>query len=178
MSRLDMISAYLTCPGEIVSSSHRFSVSSFSRAHPAWGYSQFMERSIPLKRDSFQFRCDISVINEVHAESPAVPPPELHLHLGALLESKIGGDVTFDVGGEQFTAHRYLLAARSSVLMAQLFGSMKEKDMAVLRIDDMEERMFAAMLYFIYIDSLPEIDEGDEIGMGQHLLVAKTDVDL
>jgi speckle-type POZ protein len=37
-------------------------------------------------------------------------------------------DVTFHVGagGETFTAHRCVLAARSPVFMAQLFGPWKE----------------------------------------------------
>jgi speckle-type POZ protein len=34
--------------------------------------------------------------------------------------------VTFVVGGEMFSAHRCVLAARSSVFKAQLFGQMEE----------------------------------------------------
>jgi speckle-type POZ protein len=37
-----------------------------------------------------------------------------------------GADVAFHVTGEKFLAHRFVLAARSSVLKAELFGSLKE----------------------------------------------------
>ena len=42
----------------------------------------------------------------------------------------------FEVDGELFTAHRYVLAARSSVFMAELFGPMEPKatDLGHLRI--------------------------------------------
>ena len=43
-----------------------------------------------------------------------VPPPELAAHLGRLLGTGMGADVTFQVGGRAFPAHRILLAARSS----------------------------------------------------------------
>ena len=61
------------------------------------------------------------------SESLMVPPPVLQRHLGNLLDSELGGDVTFEVdGGELFAAHRCVLAARSSVFKAELFGSMVE----------------------------------------------------
>ncbi|WVZ50333.1 hypothetical protein U9M48_001593 [Paspalum notatum var. saurae] len=95
-------------------------------------------------------------------------------HLGDLLDSKVGGDVTFEVGGELFMAHRYVLAVRSSVFMAELFGSsMKEKLSNRVRIDDMEARVFKILLRFIYMDSLPEdIDADEKTVVAQHLLVA------
>lgn len=56
----------------------------------------------------------------------AVPESDLHQHLSWLLQSEEGTDVTFVVGGEMFSAHRCVLAARSSVFKAQLFGQMEE----------------------------------------------------
>ena len=41
-----------------------------------------------------------------------------------------------------------------------------------IRIDDMEEEVFRAMLTFVYTDDLPEIKQQDEAAMAQHLLVA------
>jgi speckle-type POZ protein len=39
---------------------------------------------------------------------------------------------------------------------------MKEKTLACVRIEDMEARVFRALLHFIYTDSLPEMDDDDE----------------
>jgi hypothetical protein len=98
----------------------------------------------------------------------------LQRQLLALLRSERGGDVTFEVGGELFLAHRYMLAARSSVFMAQLFSPMAENAAARVRIDDMVPRVFKAMLEFIYTDEWPEtVDAGEAaVEMTQHLLVA------
>lgn len=49
---------------------------------------------------------------------------------------------------------------------------MRETKASHIRIDDMEAKVFEAMLYFVYTDSLPNIDDGEEGLMAQHLLVA------
>lgn len=111
--------------------------------------------------------------------------PDLHRHLGALLGSGVGADVRIKVGGKLFAAHKNVLAARSPVFMAELFGNNGGKDQkettkaaaaatgnGVIRIDDMDLRVFRAMLQFIYTDTLPSIDKGDMAFMAQNLLVA------
>ncbi|KAK3153720.1 hypothetical protein QOZ80_2BG0180270 [Eleusine coracana subsp. coracana] len=148
----------------------------------------FLKKSKALpggKVDSFIIRCQIVVINGFRTEekgapkpkskvnSVPVPPPDLHRHLGHLLETKKGTDVVFDVGGETFAAHRFVLAARSPIFGAELFSEMKEGDAdGVIRIDDMEPGVFRALLCFAYTDSLPEMKKGEEDAMYQHLLVA------
>lgn len=57
-----------------------------------------------------------------------LPPSDMGKQFGQLLESKKGTDVNFEVDGEIFAAHKLVLAARSPVFRAQLFGPMKEKD--------------------------------------------------
>ncbi|CAL4991254.1 unnamed protein product [Urochloa decumbens] len=152
----------------------------FSSATASWGYHTFMRRkglesSSFLKDDRFRIRCHVTVV-KIRAETTMqfhVPPSsDLHQHFGDLLDSKVGADVKFKVGGETFTAHKNVLTARSPVFKAELFGWMKEKKATQIRIDDMEPRVFGAMLHFIYTDSLPEIDDGDRRVMAQHLLVA------
>ncbi|CAN6304769.1 unnamed protein product [Urochloa humidicola] len=104
----------------------------------------------------------------------AVPPPpsDLHRHLGDLLVRQHGADVTFQVAGEAFCAHRYILAARSPVFKAELYGAMRESTSGVgvcIRIDDMAARVFEALLHFIYTDSLPEMEGQENVPMAQHL---------
>jgi hypothetical protein len=87
----------------------------------------------------------------------------------------------FQVSGETFKAHRCVLAARSPVFNAQFFGQMKESDAAagvVVCIDDMEAHVFEALLFFVYTDSLPEMNSEEEAAMFQHLLVAADRYDL
>ncbi|KAL6654201.1 hypothetical protein ACP70R_007666 [Stipagrostis hirtigluma subsp. patula] len=159
----------------------------------SWGFYRFIERKA-LEKPAYSFwtrkrkrsmtmddclkvRCDITISKEIRAvddDEPfvVVPPPDMSQHLGRLLSSGEGADVTFVVDGETVAAHRWLLAARSPVFKVELFGPMQEKFTNCIRIDDIEARVFKALLDFIYTDSLAEIDDGDEMAMLQHLLVA------
>ena len=149
------------------------------------GYSKLVKRaeleaSEHLKNDSFAVRCDILVINEFRTEDTPlafieVPPSDMHRHLAGLLQTGRGADVVFDVGGATFTAHRWMLAARSPVFNAELFGMMKESDSGgLVHIQDMEPRGFKALLFFVYTDMFPDMtgEEDDDAAMAQHLLVA------
>ena len=101
-----------------------------------------------------------------------MPPSDLHQHIGGLLESQVGTDIMFLVSKETFAAHWPVLAARSPVFIAQLFGQMKETTTSHVRIDDVDPRVSRAMLHFVYTDSLPEMDSSDEPAVAQHLIVA------
>ncbi|XBI43080.1 hypothetical protein VPH35_107899 [Triticum aestivum] len=159
-----------------------------------WGYAKFakreeLERSEHLTNDAFTVRCDLVVINEIRTEDVAavgvnqfvtVPQSNLTQHVGDLLKSEKGTNVVFEVCGETFPAHRCVLAARSPVFSAELFGAMKEGSGGVVRVGDMEARVFKALLSFVYTDSLPETEEEDDQAgsMFQHLLVAADRYDL
>ncbi|CAN6318447.1 unnamed protein product [Urochloa humidicola] len=167
-----------------------------------WGFPSFLRREVleksrhlNLKDDFFCVRCDVTVVTEFRAEDAAsiaadaaaaaappapavaVPPPDLARHLGQLLLSGQGADVRFRVDGKDFAAHRYVLAVRSPVFQAELFGAMKEASSSV-EIRDMRADVFRNLLHFIYTDALPEPeesserDEEEEALMAQHLLVA------
>jgi speckle-type POZ protein len=104
-----------------------------------------------------------------------VPPPDMHRHLGHLLSSGDGADVTLEVEGETFMAHRSILTARSPVFKAELFSPTEGTSTTVssVSIKAIEPRVFKALLHFIYTDSLPEIDDkGETMAMAPRLLVA------
>ncbi|XP_047072532.1 BTB/POZ and MATH domain-containing protein 2-like, partial [Lolium rigidum] len=139
-----------------------------------------LEESAYLKDDVFRVRCDLTVTKEIFTgliTPPAVvvPPSDMHHDLAWLLSSGEGSDVAFEVGGETFPAHMYILAARSSVFRAELLSPMKENAAARVRIDDMDPKAFRAMLHFVYTDSLAE---GSTVAMAQHLLVAADRYDM
>lgn len=103
------------------------------------------------------------------------PPCDLRRDLAKLLETEKGADVVFEVGGETLAAHRCVLAARSSVFAAELFGPMKEGNAAaagslVVPVEDMEAEVFKALLRYAYTGSLPQIRKEDEDATCQHLL--------
>nr|CAB3481476.1 unnamed protein product [Digitaria exilis] len=85
-------------------------------------------------------------------------------HLGTLLDTADGKDVSFSVGGETFHAHRAVLAARSPVFKAELLGSMAEATMPSIALHDIAPATFKAMLRFMYTDALPRDD--DELIIG------------
>ncbi|KAM0837587.1 hypothetical protein ACQ4PT_061543 [Festuca glaucescens] len=138
---------------------------SFSSKCSCWGSMKFMkrdalERSAYLKDDCFTIRCDIMVCNDLNTSQDADGAlSDIHDHFSNLLQNKVGADVTFEVSGETFAAHRCVLAARSKVFTAQLFGPMTEGTTStVIQIKDMEAKVFAALLSFIYTDSFPDMD--------------------
>nr|CAB3471112.1 unnamed protein product [Digitaria exilis] len=138
-----------------------------------------------VKDDCILVKCAINVLESeddaaARAASdavdarPSVPSSDLHQQFGELLRSQKGADITFIVAGESIPAHRSLLAARSPVFMAELFGDMKEKASPCVEIKDIEVEVFRAMLHFVYTDTVPELDHKDEQAtlMAQHLLEA------
>ncbi|KAL6638523.1 hypothetical protein ACP70R_023634 [Stipagrostis hirtigluma subsp. patula] len=160
-------------------------------AYSGWGYTTSREPLAWLMRhyksDHFTIRCDVVVVNGFRVEEAppvvdfvAVPPSDLHEHLGDLLRTGRGADVVFEVGGETFAAHRCVLAARSPVISAELLAaaaatpgqSSDVGDTGVVRIDDVERRVFRALLRFAYTDSLPEMDKDEEDAMYRDLLAA------
>ncbi|CAM0876830.1 unnamed protein product [Alopecurus aequalis] len=164
----------------------------FTSREPAWGYHDFfkkaeLEKSEHLIDDCLTIRCDVTVM-EIHGEESRVPPSNLHRHLGDLLKSKDAADVTFQVGGQRFSAHRCVLAARSSVFKAELLGAMTENSSGTpIEILDMEADVFKSLLNFIYTDTVPPVlesagkkgaDARGDVVMAGHLLVAADRYDI
>lgn len=115
-----------------------------------------LEASAYLRDDRLTIHCDIAVIKRpsvvftnTFAGRLEAPPSNIADHLAGLLETGDGADVTFDVGGETFAAHRFLLAARSPVFRAELCGPMREAETLHVTVDDMQPGVFRALLHFI-----------------------------
>lgn len=153
-----------------------------------WGYKRFfrrtaLETSDYLKDDCLHVHCCVGVVKS-HTEGPKIysipePPSDMGLHLGQLLESGKGTDVNFEVNGEVFSAHKLVLAARSPVFRAQLIGPMKDQNTQCIKVEDIEEPVFKALLHFVYKDMLPDMEEITGLNskwastpMYQHLLAA------
>ncbi|XP_020200113.1 BTB/POZ and MATH domain-containing protein 2-like [Aegilops tauschii subsp. strangulata] len=148
----------------------------------SWGWPKYIEKSklkelLSRNDDCITIRCVLTVMKEPRTEDVStvmvqVPQSDLQTHFTNMLNHGEGMDVTFTVGRELFSAHRCVLAARSLVFKAELFGQMKETTKRRVKINDMEPAIFEALLHFIYTDSWPsncDLDQNVEL---QHLLVA------
>ncbi|KAM0905552.1 hypothetical protein ACQ4PT_017302 [Festuca glaucescens] len=137
-----------------------------------------LEESALLQDDCLMIECDLTVIKEpLVAETVEVqiPPSNLSDNLGKLLETGDKADVEFIVKGEVFPAHKIVLAMRSPVFNAELYGPMRDQTSRKITVEDMQPAVFKALLHFIYTDSLPSVEDldGDENKeMVKHLLVA------
>ncbi|KAG8064536.1 hypothetical protein GUJ93_ZPchr0004g39133 [Zizania palustris] len=150
-----------------------------------------LERSSEyLKNDCFTVRCDVTVTKPPEAKDVvavttssiptapppivvAVPPSDLTRHLASLLATGEDSDVTFEVDGKMFKAHRNVLAARSPVFRALLKEEQSgDGDGGVVRIDDMEAQDFEALLGYMYTDSLPDMKVGEAAAVLPDLVAA------
>ncbi|KAL6978485.1 BTB/POZ and MATH domain-containing protein 2 [Sarracenia purpurea var. burkii] len=153
-----------------------------------WGYKRFFKRNLLetsdyLKDDCLSVHCSVGVVRS-RTEGPKVYSipvltSNIGQHLGQLLESGRGTDVNFELDGEIFAAHKLVLAARSPVFRAQLFGPMKDHNTQCIKVKDMEAPVFKALLHFMYWDALPDMEELTGLNskwastlMSQHLLAA------
>ncbi|CAM0902623.1 unnamed protein product [Alopecurus aequalis] len=137
-----------------------------------WGYPKFIEKS--RLKSSSEFTSGGFIIPWFPVPVDAISFQNLQVHLHQMLKDGQGADVKFSVGGQLFSAHRCLLAARSPVFKAELDGPMKEKSTQCIMVDDIEPTIFEALLHFVYTDSLPDDEHYKEGRMAklQHLLVA------
>lgn len=74
-----------------------------------------------------------------------VPQSDIGAHFGMLLENEEGSDVTFNVSGVKFHAHKLVMAARSSVFEKEFFDG-REEDNSEIVITDMEPNVFKVCL--------------------------------
>jgi speckle-type POZ protein len=173
----------------------------FNRRHTSWGSTRFIKRSeleaSYVGDDRLVIECGVIVIFEgaqlvsqpkTDWEIVRVPPSDMVENLAELLQSGKRSDVTFSVKGEVFHAHKFVLAMRSPVFEAELYGpmTMRDKSRPSTAVEDMEERpsitvenmephAFKALLQFIYTDSLPAIEDPDLLDnqdLVKNLLVA------
>jgi speckle-type POZ protein len=129
--------------------------------------------------DYIEVMCSVEVIRD---GAPAPPPssseqelPDLGHDLAMLSDKQQLTDVSFDVDGESFSAHRLVLAARSPVFRAELYGTMVESKMASITIEEMEASTFRSLLHYMYHGSLPnagKTDVSSTMAEYQRLLVA------
>ncbi|XP_051196201.1 BTB/POZ and MATH domain-containing protein 1-like [Lolium perenne] len=156
-------------------------LSRFAPQHAKFKNRSEFEASAYLLDDHLAIECVVTVMKETRVSETRSPPKvdvplsDITTHLGKLLESKETADVTFNVRGETFAAHRIILAMRPPVFKAELYGPIGETGTEFIHVKEMQPDVFKALLHFIYTDSLDIIDDlegNDHSEMIRHLLVA------
>ncbi|KAL3812709.1 hypothetical protein ACJIZ3_013977 [Penstemon smallii] len=147
-----------------------------------WGIQKFhkrteLEASQFIKDDCLTIQCTVGVMKTSmdipKAFAQPLPLPDLGQIYEQLLESKEGSDVSFEVEGEMFYAHKLILSTRSPVFKAQFFGALKEENTHCIKIEEMQAPVLKALLRFIYCDVIPDLDSNYATTiMRQHLLAA------
>ncbi|KAK4491283.1 hypothetical protein RD792_002019 [Penstemon davidsonii] len=128
-----------TGPGLWLSGPHTVKESSL------WGRPHFykrteLEASQYIKDDCLTIQCTLGVVKKSFAQP--LPLSDLGKSYEQLLKSKEGSDISFEVEGETFYAHKPILSTRSPVFKAQFFGPLKEENTALIKIEEMQAPVF------------------------------------
>jgi speckle-type POZ protein len=143
--------------------------------HISWGWFRFVtRRELEARHVVNGWATIVFGIIVVRDDPLAIPPSDIGDHLGRLLDCQDGSDVSFNVDGRKFAAHRAVLAARSPVFKAELFGAMAEATMSQITLEDINPAAFEVLLRFMYTDVLPPDGElaRSPVEMYRHLLAA------
>ncbi|KAK4408358.1 BTB/POZ and MATH domain-containing protein 4 [Sesamum angolense] len=90
-----------------------------------------------------------------------VPDSDIGSHIGTLLENMEGSDIIFNVSGENFHAHKLVLAARSPKFRSEFFESLDTDDQEIM-VSDMEPKVFKRALYDnLFLDSFAAVMRSD-----------------
>lgn len=104
-----------------------------------------LETSDYLKDDCLKINCTVGVVVSTvdcpRLHSIQVPESDIGAHFGMLLENMEGSDITFEVAGELFHAHKLVLAARSPMFRTKFFDG-SEEDKAEIVMTDVEPKVF------------------------------------
>ena len=127
---------------------------------------QVRQHSGYLSRGTLTAHCNIHymvpgshVADQLRKSIPVVPPPEVGSCVEHLLKEGRFSDVVVAAGGQEFPAHRVVLAQRSDVFGAMFDADMKEKLSGRVVIEDLSADVVDNLVTFIYTDSAPDIWE-------------------
>jgi len=145
-----------------------------------WGFKKFIRRDFLmdeanglLPNDQLTLFCEVSVVQDSvnihgHSQRPKliVPDCTLTTDLSNLLRDQTFSDVKFDVHGEEFAAHKAIMAARSEVFSAMFatHSNFAEAQNGSVKIVDVEKDVFREMLNFIYTGKVENLNQmADEL---------------
>ncbi|XP_036032592.1 LOW QUALITY PROTEIN: speckle-type POZ protein-like [Onychomys torridus] len=118
-----------------------------------------------LPDNHFTLLCMVSMVQDSFSISdqnrkPGIQVPRCTLtdDIGELWENSLFTDCCLVVSGQEFQAHKAILAARSPVFRAMFQHDMEESRKNRFEIPDLEPQVFKAMMDFIYTGKAPHLD--------------------
>ncbi|KAL6044148.1 hypothetical protein STEG23_019828 [Scotinomys teguina] len=137
-----------------------------------WGFRKFILRDLLfshaywlLPDNQLSVLCKVSVVQDSlncsdQNKKPGIQVPRCTLadELGELWENSCFTDCCLVVAGQEFRAHKAILAARSPVFRAMFEHDMEEKRKNRFEICDLEPQIIKTMMNFIYTGKAPDLD--------------------
>ncbi|XP_020042350.1 speckle-type POZ protein-like isoform X4 [Castor canadensis] len=118
-------------------------------------------RQVSVVQDS------VNISGHTNTNMLKVPECRLAEDLGNLWENTRFTDCSFFVRGQEFKAHKSVLAARSPVFNAMFEHEMEESKKNRVEINDLDPEVFKEMMRFVYTGKAPNLDK-----MADNLLAA------
>jgi speckle-type POZ protein len=123
---------------------------------------KILKSEVSLRSDgTLTFRCTISALTSKQEPVPYMDSAVaidcsdgLSNQLEGLFNEMKFSDVSFNIGGRQFPAHKSILAAKSEVFEAMFQHPTKENFTNRIEIEDIEPDVFHELLRFIYTGRL------------------------
>ncbi|KAL6093491.1 hypothetical protein STEG23_030053 [Scotinomys teguina] len=136
-----------------------------------WGFKKFILRDLILSHafwllpdDQLTLVCKVSTVQISSSTSDQnrkagieIPRCTLAEELGELWENSLFTDCCLVVAGQEFRAHKAILAARSPVFRAMFEHDMVEKKKNRVEIHDLDPQVVKAMMDFIYTGKAPDL---------------------
>ncbi|XP_064439334.1 speckle-type POZ protein isoform X2 [Mirounga angustirostris] len=157
-----------------------------------WGFKKFIRRDFLLDEangllpdDKLTLFCEVSVVQDsvnISGQNTMnmVKVPECRLadELGGLWENSRFTDCCLCVAGQEFQAHKAILAARSPVFSAMFEHEMEESKKNRVEINDVEPEVFKEMMCFIYTGKAPNLDKmaDDLLAAADKEIIVPTDM--
>ncbi|XP_063115089.1 speckle-type POZ protein-like isoform X2 [Cavia porcellus] len=110
-------------------------------------------RQVSVVQDS------VNISGHTNTNTLKVPECRLAEDLGNLWENTRFTDCSFFVRGQEFKAHKSVLAARSPVFNAMFEHEMEESKKNRVEINDLDPEVFKEMMRFIYTGKAPNLDK-------------------
>ncbi|XP_036282234.1 speckle-type POZ protein-like [Pipistrellus kuhlii] len=136
-----------------------------------WGFKKFIPLDVLLHEgdsllpdDKLTLFCEVSqdsipIFGQNRRKMMEVPECQLAHELRGLWENSWFTDCCFCVAGQEFQAHKAILAARSPVFRSMFGHVMQESKTNLVEIIDLEPGVFKEMMCFIYTGKAPNLDK-------------------